>query len=215
MGRKLFSLSGVLPLAFFLVEHIWANASALRGQDAYVATIDSLARIPLLPLVELVLVFVPLVYHAFYGLYLMRENVKDEPPYGRTLALANRIAAITAFAFITWHFWETRVQAWRGLDPHAFYATLVWRLSSTWHGFPWRAVLYLLGVTASVAHLAISAWAYGITARWFKPRRGAWACGTIGALLFLTSAATVVSLATGMEFTSTRKPTAVCTPQQK
>src|SRR5580765_2383482 len=141
MGRKLFSLSGVLPLAFFLVEHIWANASALRGQDAYVSTIDSLARIPLLPLVEILLVFVPLTYHALYGLYMMREPVKDEPPYGRTLALANRMAAIPAFAFIAWHFWETRVQAWRGLDPHAFYATLVWRLSSTWHGFPVRAVL--------------------------------------------------------------------------
>ena len=205
----------MLPLAFFLVEHIWANASALRGQDAYIATIDSLARIPLLPLVEIVLVFVPLAYHALYGVYMMREKIKDEPPYGRTLALANRIAAITAFVFIAWHFWETRVQAWRGLDPHAFYATLVWRLSSTWHGFPVRAVLYLIGVTASVAHLAISAWGYGITARWFDKKRGAWACITIGSLLFVTSAATVVSLATGMEFTSTRKPSAVCTPQQK
>jgi len=215
MGRKLFSLSGVLPLAFFLVEHIWANASALRGQDAYVATIDSLARIPLLSIVEILLVFVPLAYHALYGIVLMREPVKDAPPYGRTLARANRVAAIAAFAFITWHFWETRVQAWRGLDPHAFYATLVWRLSSTWHGFPVRAVLYLLGVTASVAHLAISAWGYGVTARWFQRKRGAWACGAIGGLLFITSAATVVSMATGMEFTSTRKPSAKCTPQQK
>jgi succinate dehydrogenase / fumarate reductase cytochrome b subunit len=219
MGRKLFSLSGVLPLAFFLVEHIWANASALRGQDAYVSTIDSLARIPLLPLVEILLVFVPLAYHALYGVYMMREKVKDEPPYGRPLALANRIAAITAFVFIAWHFWETRVQAWRGLDPHAFYATLVWRLSSTWHGFPLRAVLYLLGVTASVAHLAISAYGYSVTAGYFatkrQKQRGAWACITIGGLLFITSAATVVSLATGMEFTSTRKPSAACTPQQK
>ena len=81
------------------------------------------------------------------------------------------------------------------------------------------AVLYLLGVTASVAHLAISAWGYGITAGWFatkqQKKRGAIACVTIGSLLFITSAATVVSMATGMEFASSRKPSATCTPQQK
>ena len=217
IGRKLFSLSGALPLAFFLVEHTWANASALRGQDAYVATVDSLARIPLLPVVEVLLVFVPLAYHALYGVWMMRTPVADEPPYGRRLALTNRIAAIAAFAFIVWHFWETRVQAWRGLDPHAFYATLAWRLSTTWHGFPVRAVLYLLGVTSAVAHLAISAWGFGINAGYFttklQKKRGAYACIGIGTLLFITSASTVISLATGLEFSGAAKPTAPCTPK--
>jgi succinate dehydrogenase / fumarate reductase cytochrome b subunit len=218
IGRRLLSLSGVVPLAFFLVEHTWANATAMRGQDAYVATVDALEHIPLLPVVEIVFVFVPLAFHALYGAWTMRLPVSEkEPPYGRRLALANRAAAIGAFVFIVWHFGETRFQAFRGLDPRAFHATLAAGLSSTWHGFPARATLYLAGVTAAVAHLAISAWGFGVTAGYFtgkrQKRRAAWACAAIGSLLFVTSAATVVSLATGVHFASTPKPSATCAPK--
>ncbi len=219
MGRKLFSLAGIVPLAFFLIEHTWANASALNGQDAYVATVVGLEHIPLLGVLEVLFVFAPLAYHALYGLWIMRSGLPEgAPPYGRRLAITNRVAAMAALVFIVWHFWEYRIQAWRGLDPHAFYATLVFRLSSTWHGFPVRAVLYLTGVTATVAHLAISAWGYGITAGYFtskrQKRRAAYACAAVGALLFVVSASTVVSLATGLELSPARRSAAPCTPQK-
>jgi succinate dehydrogenase/fumarate reductase cytochrome b subunit (b558 family) len=219
VGRKLFSLAGIVPLAFFLIEHTWANASALNGQDAYVATAVGLEHIPLLGLLEVLFVFAPLAYHALYGLWMMRSGLPENaPPYGRRLAITNRVAAMAALVYIAWHFWELRVQAWRGLDPHAFYATLVWRLSSTWHGFPVRAVLYLIGITATVAHLAISAWGYGVTTGYFtnkrQKRRAAYACAAIGALLFVVSTSTVVSLATGLEFSPARRPAAPCTPQK-
>lgn len=219
LAKKLFSLAGIVPLAFFLIEHTWANASALNGQDAYVATALGLEHIPLLGVLEVALVFAPLAYHALYGLWMMRAGLPESaPPYGRRLAITNRVAAVAALAFIVWHFWEIRVQAWRGLDPQAFYATLVWRLSSTWHGFPVRAVLYLLGITATVGHLAISAWGYGTTAGYFttkrQKRRAAYACAAIGALLFVVSTSTVVSLATGLEFTPARRQSAPCTPQK-
>ena len=137
-------------------------------------------------------------------------------PYGRRLATTNRVAAMAAFVFIAWHFWEIRVQAWRGLDPSAFYATLAWRLSSTWHGFPVRAVLYILGVAATVSHLAISAWGYGVTSGFFatkrQKRRAGYACAGIGALLFVVATSTVVSLATGLEFSPAHHGTKECNP---
>ncbi len=221
MAKRLFSLAGVVPLAFFLIEHVWANASALNGQDAYVATVEGLEHVPLVGALEVLLVFAPLAYHALYGAWMMRAGLPEgAKPYGRRLAITNRVAAMAAFAFIAWHFWEIRVQAWRGLDPNAFYATLVWRLSSTWHGFPVRAVIYILGVTATVAHLAISAWGYGVTTGFFatkrQKRRAGYACAGIGAILFVVSTSTVVSLATGLEFSrqanATRHPGATCAP---
>lgn len=217
IGKRLFSLSGVVPLGFFLLEHTWANASAMRGQDAYVATATSLARIPLLTVVEVCFVFLPLAYHAVYGTWMLAARVKVEPsPLGVSLARTNRVCAWIALAFIAWHFWETRVHAWRaGVAPEALYATLAWRMSSVWHGFPTRAVAYLAGVTATVAHFALGAYAYGVTARWFREadqkRRAAWGFGALGVMLFVASVSTTISLATGMHFSSAPK-TPECAP---
>ena len=218
LGRRLFSLSGVLPLGFFLLAHLWANASAVRGQDAYVRTVEALVHVPLLVVLEVALVFAPLAYHAIYGLFVMRTKLDEAPPYGRRLAVTNRAAAMLALAFVLWHVWEWRVAAWRsGLDPHAYYATLAWRLASTWHGFPVRAVLYLVGVTATVFHFVCGAWGYGVTSGFLaskrEKRRAAIGALAIGTILFVVSSATVVSLATGLEIQSTPKPSAPCTPK--
>lgn len=217
IGKRLFSLSGIVPLGFFLLEHTWANASAMRGQDAYVATVTSLSHVPLLAIVEVLLVFVPLAYHAAYGTWLLVRRAAREPsPLGESLARVNRVCAWLALAFIAWHLWETRVHAWReGIAPEAFYATLVWRLSSVSHGFPTRAVLYLVGVTATVAHFGLGAYSYGLATGWFpkadQRKRAAWGFGALGVMLFLASVSTVISLATGMHFSNTPK-TPECAP---
>jgi succinate dehydrogenase/fumarate reductase cytochrome b subunit (b558 family) len=215
IGRRLFSLSGVVPLGFFLLAHVWANASALRGQEAYVRTVDALVHVPLLVVLEIALVFLPLAYHAVYGVWLMRTGVGDAP-YGKRLAVTDRVAAVAALAFIVWHVYEYRFRAWRGgLDPHAFYATLAWRLSSTWHGFPVRAVLYLFGLTATVFHFAFGAFRFGVTSGFLatrrQKRRAAWGALVVGSLLFVVSSATVVSLATGLEFSSPPESSTPCT----
>lgn len=218
IGRRLMSLSGVVPLGFFLLAHTWANASALRGQDAYVRTVDALEHVPLIVVVEIALVWVPLAYHVIYGLWMMRAGITEPSPYSRRLAITNRVAAVVALAFIVWHVWEYRVAAARGLDPRAFYATLAWRLSSTWHAFPVRAVLYLFGLAATVFHFALGAWSYGVTSGFLaskrEKRRAAIGAIALGSLLFVFSSATVVSLATGLELESTPEPSAPCTPQK-
>ncbi len=220
IGKRIFSLSGIVPLGFFLLEHTWTNASALRGQDAYVATVDSLSHIPLLGVVEVLLVFLPLAYHAAYGTWMLAtKNVSQTPsPLGAPLARTNRIAAAIAIVFIGWHLWETRIHAWRvGIAPNAFYSTLAWRMSSVSHGFPTRAVAYLLGVTATVTHFALSAFSYGVTSGWFRKadqrNRAAWGIGAIGVMLFIASVSTVISLATGSHFSSASK-TPECAPAQ-
>jgi succinate dehydrogenase/fumarate reductase cytochrome b subunit len=159
ISKRLFSLSGVVPLAFFLLEHTWVNASAMRGQSAYLAKLDSLARVPLLGVLEVALVLVPLAYHAFYGLWMMRQGIPSgAPPHGlRALTIANRGAAVLALVFIVWHFVEYRLPSLRGaLSPQAFYGLLVWRLSSSWHGFPGRAMLYMIGLFATTFHFGVS-----------------------------------------------------------
>ncbi|HEY1960433.1 MAG TPA: succinate dehydrogenase [Polyangiaceae bacterium] len=218
IGKRLFSFSGVIPLGFFLLAHTWANASALRGQEAYVHTVDALTHLPLLVVLEILLVWIPLAYHAIYGLWLLRTALPAQAPYSRRLAVTNRVSAIVALAFIVWHVWAYRVAAARGLDPHAFYATLAWHLSSTWHAFPVRAVLYLVGLAATIFHFALGAWGYGVTSGFLatkrEKRRAAFGALALGTLLFVVSSATVVSLATGLELSSAPESSTPCTPQK-
>ncbi len=216
--RRLFSLSGVVPLGFFLLEHTWQNASALRGQAAYASKAEAFAHIPLLLVLEVALVFFPLGYHAIYGLWIMREGIpRDAAPYNhRALSIANRGAAVVALAFIVWHVWEYRVEAWRhGLAPAALYSTLVWKLSSTWHGVPMRAALYLGGVLATTSHFAVSGWGYGVTSGFFstalQKKRAAYACLLVGSLLFVLSAGTVISLANGVQLSESETTDTPCT----
>jgi succinate dehydrogenase/fumarate reductase cytochrome b subunit (b558 family) len=219
LGRRLFSLSGVLPLGFFLLAHTWANVAALRGQRAYVHTVEAMLHVPLLPLVEVVLVFAPLAYHAGYGLWVMRSAPSEDKPYGTRLQITDRVAAVVALAFIVWHVFELRVRAFHGgLAPQAFYATLVWHLSSTWHGFPVRAVLYLFGVGATVFHFACGAWSYGVTSGLLasnrQKRRAAWGAVALGTMLFVASSATVISMATGLQFEGNPETSVPCVPKK-
>ena len=205
LARRWFSLSGVVPLAFFLLEHVWLNASAMRGQSAYVARTLALSRVPFLGVVELALVALPLAYHSGYGLWIMRAGIpRDAAPYGRRLSIANRSAAVVALAFIAWHLWEYRIPALRGaLSPLSFYGLLAWRLSSVWYGLPLRAMLYVLGIAATAFHFAVSTWGWGVTSSLFvtdaQKKRAAWGLAVIGSLVCLVAAATVIPLATGMQ----------------
>ena len=215
--RRLFSLSAVVPLGFFLLEHTWQNALAMRGQAAYASKAEAFAGIPLLFVLEIALVFAPLGYHAIYGLMMMREGIPSDSPYKpRSLAIANRGAALVALAFIVWHVWEYRVQAWRhGVAPSALYTMLVWQLSATWHGIPARAALYLAGVLATTFHFAVSGWGYGVTSGVFatplQRKRAAYGCLMVGSLLFVVSAGTVISLATGVQLSESETTDTPCT----
>ena len=182
------------------------NASALRGQLAYTEKMEALARVRLLGVLEVLLVWLPLGFHVVYGLaVVMREPIKTAT-LPRTWALASRGASVVALAFIAWHVVEYRTPH-GALGPQGLYGMLVWRLSSVWHGFPVRATLYLLGILATSFHFAAGAWSFGVSSALLvtdaQKKRGAVWLGAVGSIVFLLAAATVVSLATGVQLEAT------------
>src|ERR1700712_3354781 len=68
--RKLHSLSGVVPIGAFLVEHIVSNFEALKGPAAYAGQVKFLNSLPLVRVLEWVFIFLPILYHGLYGLYI-------------------------------------------------------------------------------------------------------------------------------------------------
>lgn len=156
--RRLHSLSGVLPLAVFLLEHLWTNGQALWGARAFDAAVARIFALPALPLIEMLGIFLPLAFHAGYGLVLTRAarpNVIAYPFARNWGYLLQRVTGVLVLVFVLFHLWEFRVQKWLyGMDASAFYPTLAARLSSTTFGVPWRAFAYALGLAATTLHFA-------------------------------------------------------------
>jgi succinate dehydrogenase/fumarate reductase cytochrome b subunit (b558 family) len=206
--KRLHSITGVVPLGVFLVEHLWTNAKALQGAQAFTGAVEDLQSLPFLPLLEFFGIFLPLAYHAVYGVYLAlkgRENTLEYTYARNWLYFLQRVSGVLAFAFIVYHLGEIRVQRLLyGMDPDAFYQTLQAHLSSTHWGVPWIAVLYLAGLAATVFHFAngLSTFAisWGLTVTLEAQKRAAIACWVLGVALFYLGASSVVFFATGSRF---------------
>jgi succinate dehydrogenase / fumarate reductase, cytochrome b subunit len=195
-----------VPLGVFLIIHLLINARALQGRDALDRTVRGLLSIPLLPVIEIFGVLVPLGFHAAYGIKLSLVPRAEAAPYPARWVLLQRVTGVVALLFIAFHLYDLRGRVLLGYMTEAdVFPALAAKLSSTtsW-GIPLAAAVYLTGVAATVFHFSTGlfafavAWGYAVSERAIRNARIA--CGSVGVLLFLIGAATVVYYATGSRF---------------
>lgn len=203
--RKLHSLTGVVPVGGFLVFHLWTNAKALQGRDQFDEAVSDITHTPYLPIVESAFVLLPLLFHALYGIKLALEGKPNNTAYSYTrnwMYTLQRITGLLAFAFICFHLWEYWAQKWMGeMDASEFYPALCANMSSTTSGVPVTALIYIVGIAASVFHFANGLWAFcfswGITVSRRAQRASAAVFGFVGLVVFLLGANTAIYFATG------------------
>src|SRR6201999_2667934 len=109
--RKLHSLSGIVPIGAFLVEHIVSNFETWNGPLAYAQQVKFLNALPLVRVLEWTLIFIPLAYHALYGVFIAirgRSNVNVYPWAGNWMYLSQRVTGIIALLYIAQHVWRQR-----------------------------------------------------------------------------------------------------------
>lgn len=149
---KLHSLSGIIPIGAFLVEHFWSNSYALVSPEHYNATAAGLEQIPWRVPVEFCLIWLPIVFHGCYGLWIWwrgKSNVLAHPWIANWLYTLQRWTGIIAFAYIIWHVWLERF-ATHGRSTYAGVA------SDFAH--PSYAAFYVLGILAASFHLGNGVW---------------------------------------------------------
>jgi succinate dehydrogenase / fumarate reductase cytochrome b subunit len=197
-------LTGLVLLGAFLVVHVAVNARALKGDAAFASVADALQRIPALPLVEAMFIFLPLVVHGAVGLWLLvtRTPLGSSSPYPRAVRIAMRATGAVALAFLAMHLSEFRFRTPGARMGGTELGTLVAAdLSSTAIGVPWRGAAYLIGTGCVTFHFAAGLWGFLAALPWgeaaVRRKWTAWGAGAVGAAIWVTLVNVVVFQATG------------------
>ncbi|MDX2176152.1 MAG: succinate dehydrogenase [Candidatus Sumerlaeia bacterium] len=149
--RRLHSLLGIFPLGIFLFGHLVTNGQAIMGAEAFehkVALIHSLG--PALPIVEAVMIFIPLALHIALGIVIALTGKSNAGTlkYGRNIAYTlQRLSGWAALAFILYHVVTLRFL--HDMDAVPFSA----HLAQLFKNPLWVAV-YFLGSLSVVYHFA-------------------------------------------------------------
>ncbi|RRJ61744.1 succinate dehydrogenase [Paenibacillus oralis] len=162
-SRKLHSLLGVIPLGFFILEHMITNFAAVEGgSEGFKEAVAFLNSLPLVLALEIFGIWLPLLYHGVYGLYIAfqaKPNNGRFPTERNLRYLLQRISGVIVLVFVIWHLWETRVQVALGNVTHE-------ELGGVMHSIVTQPVfflLYLISVVAASFHFANGLWSFMVS----------------------------------------------------
>ncbi len=184
LWRRLHSLSGIVPVGAFLVEHFISNAFATNGPQAYADQVKFLTGLPFTIWLEIFGIYIPLLYHALYGIWIWwrgEANVTEYPWTGNWMYTAQRWTGIIAFAYILWH-----VYTMRFTGMHLFGTGHVWAFAKVRTELmqTYALIFYVIGITAASWHFAYGIWLFcakwGITVGEGARRKLGYVCLLIG-----------------------------------
>jgi succinate dehydrogenase / fumarate reductase cytochrome b subunit len=184
----------------YMVVHLAVNASVLNGEASFQSNVANIHKFgALLPVLEWTLIFIPILFHAIVGMFIVAGGLPNNHNYGyeaNTRYTLQRVTGVIAFFYIMLHvfhmhgwfhnvWWVEYVVGPFGggkFKPYNATSTAGLALQS----YSWVAV-YLVGVLSCVYHLANGLWTMGITwGAWTSPaaqRRALGVCGAFGVLL--------------------------------
>ncbi|MFQ3610076.1 MAG: hypothetical protein SNJ72_01150 [Fimbriimonadales bacterium] len=162
--HKLHSLTGIFPVGYYLVQHLFLNSMAAidpKYFNAVVYFFNVILPKPVLWAMELFLIIIPLLFHSLYGFvitYHGRANIfkyKYRENFAYTL---QRVSGVVIFFFLLFHVYSTTLS-------HKLYHTDIYYSGMQAHfQNPLVVVIYILGITASSYHLFNGVWNFAI--RW-------------------------------------------------
>jgi len=158
LWRRLHSLSGIIPVGTFIIEHFVSNAFATNGPSAYAKQVKFLTGLPFAdPWLEIFGIYIPILFHAGYGIFIWwrgKSNVGDYKYAGNWFYTLQRLTGIFVFAYILYHTWYMRFSGVHLFSaPGAAYGKVQAEFASA----PWVVPFYVLAIIAACWHFG-----YGI-----------------------------------------------------
>jgi succinate dehydrogenase / fumarate reductase cytochrome b subunit len=152
--RRIHSLLGLLPIGLFLIFHLFLNLSSRGGPEMYDKVIGTMQNFPGILIIELVVIFIPIILHAAYGVWLVytgQSNVSNYKYARNWFYLIQRISGIYTFIFIIVHVGSLRF-------GEANFASMQQFLSN-----PLGLIFFALGVLFAIFHFVNGLWTFAIT----------------------------------------------------
>jgi succinate dehydrogenase / fumarate reductase, cytochrome b subunit len=157
--RRLHSLLGVIPVGLFLTQHLVVNHFATGGEESFNQAAHFMESLPFRYFLEIFIIFLPLYFHAIYGIYIAFTSKNNASKFGyfrNWMFLLQRVSGVITFIFVTWHVWETRVAA-------AFGAEVNFQMMENILSNPLMLVFYVIGVLSTIFHFANGLWSFCVS----------------------------------------------------
>jgi succinate dehydrogenase / fumarate reductase, cytochrome b subunit len=192
--RRLHSLSGVIPIGAFLLEHFISNAEAFKGPIAYGKQVEFLNSLPGVVFLELFFIWIPILYHGLYGIYIWYQgenNLAAYPWSGNWLYASQRWTGIIALIYIVQHTYYLRFTGVH-LPTHPMEAFA--KVQGEFQN-PLMIAFYAIGIIAASWHFSYGLWLFaakwGITTGENARRRFGYVCFALALGLILIGAASM------------------------
>lgn len=225
--RRLHSLTGVAPIGLFMLTHLTTNASIVwglanthqkgEGMHAGVATfqheVNFIHSLPFLLLIEIFGLWLPIGFHAVLGVYYARSgrgNTDRYPFMDNWRYRLQRLSGYLGVVFIFYHVatlrwgWTFLVPGGTKWSAEFSASTLAAALQGSTEGITPGGVvvgvLYMLGVSLLVFHLANGLWTasitWGLTITVQAQKRWGFVCAGLGAGLMVLAWSSVIGFYT-------------------
>ncbi|MFN2383497.1 MAG: succinate dehydrogenase cytochrome b558 subunit [Gemmatimonadota bacterium] len=190
--RRLHSLSGLVPIGLYVIIHLGINSFAASGAEVYDGVAEFLESLPYLILIEIPFIWLPILFHALYGVFLHTRGDGNafQYAYGHNwLYTLQRWSGLVVLGFIGWHFWQTR------LANYLYGVPIDFRMMADILADPRWVAFYVAGLIAVSFHLAngvrtfLLTWGLVVGNR--ARRVAAQACAALGVLVLAVSLAAV------------------------
>jgi succinate dehydrogenase / fumarate reductase cytochrome b subunit len=115
--------------------------------------------LPFLVYLEWIFIYLPLLFHGIYGLYIAFQstsNVGNNGFFRNWMYLFQRISGVFLVIFIGWHVWQTRIQMALG-EPLNF------QMMADILSNPFFFWFYIIGVISAVFHFSNGLWSFCVT----------------------------------------------------
>ena len=201
IARRLHSLTGIV-FGGYLVVHLLINATLVQGageggaKSVYQIQVDKIHSLPFLPAIEWTFIYLPILYHTVYGIWIIATGQPNAIRYGygkNWYYTLQRASAIILVLFILFH-----ILAMKGLfgDDGAVGRALTFvpvdyatqstarHMNAAWWVY---GIVYPVGILASCYHTANGFWtaaiSWGLTVS--KQAMRNWGMACIGIFIFM------------------------------
>jgi succinate dehydrogenase / fumarate reductase cytochrome b subunit len=201
--RRLHSLTGVLPIGVFVIEHLITNSQIMFGAHEYEKDVKFILGLPALLMMEIFGIWLPLAFHACLGVaytFSGRPNVKQYNNADNWRYTMMRVTGIIALVYIFVHL-STLRWGWSygGLIPTPFEKHNIAgsTAAAVQHAWPWMAIFYVIGTLSVVYHFANGLWTFaitwGLTVTPGAQRRWGYVCAALGLGLAVAGVSSIIN----------------------